>query len=611
MSAPSYLIEGAIYLSAAVVAVPLSKRLGLGSVLGYLLAGILIGPSALKLISDPERVFHFAEFGVVLLLFLIGLELEPRQAWQLRKPIFGLGGLQVLATLLLVAGGAMALGLGWQVALVAGMGIAMSSTAIGLATLEERRLMGTAGGEASFAVLLFQDLAVIPLFMVLALLAPSGAGEFDWRQALAGLLVVAAIIVASRTVLRPIMRIVAQTGMREIFVAFALLLVIGVALAVQAVGLSMALGTFLAGVLLADSEYRYELQLDIEPAKGLLLGLFFIAVGMSVDVRLVLAQPLLIVGLALAIVALKMALLFGLARLFSIGRPDSALFAVALSQVGEFAFVLFGLALTQGTLERPLYNTLNAIVAVSMLLTPLLFLVYQRFGRLALRSREPDEIHGGNPVIVAGFGRFGQVVVRLLNARGYRTTLVDHDPNQVELLRSFGWQVYYGDAARLDLLEQAGIADARLFVIAIDDAQAATRLARIVRERWPALPIVARARSRTDAYEFRDLGIHAVRETFHSALSAATQALQALGEPAHSAWRMARQFEQHDEELLERTHRIRHDRDALLGASEQGRKDLEVLLSHERSDPEGRGPGDLDRAWAHTQPPDDEAPPPA
>jgi hypothetical protein len=481
----------------------------------------------------------------------------------------------------------------------------MSSTAIGLATLEERRLMGTAGGEASFAVLLFQDLAVIPLFMVLALLAPSGAGAFDWRQALAGIAVIGAIIVASRTVLRPVMRIVAQTGMREIFVAFALLLVVGVALAVQAVGLSMALGTFLAGVLLADSEYRYELQLDIEPAKGLLLGLFFIAVGMSVDVQLVLQQPLLIIGLALAIVALKMALLFGLARLFSIGRPDSALFAVALSQVGEFAFVLFGLALTQGTLERPLYNTLNAIVAVSMLMTPLLFLVYQRFGRLALRSRATDEIHGGNPVIVAGFGRFGQVVVRLLNARGYRTTLVDHDPNQVELLRSFGWKVYYGDAARLDILEQAGIAEARLFVIAIDDAQAAIKLARIVRERWPDLPIVARARSRTDAYEFRDLEIHAVRETFHSALSAATQALQALGEPAHSAWRMARQFEQHDEDLLERTHRVRHDRDAVLGVSEQGRKDLATLLSHERSDPEGRGPGDLDEAWAHSQPPDD------
>lgn len=605
MSAPSYLVEGAIYLAAAVIAVPLSKRLGLGSVLGYLIAGIVIGPSTLQLISDPERVFHFAEFGVVMLLFLIGLELEPRQAWQLRKPIFGMGGLQVLATLFAVYAAASLFGLAWQVALVAGMGIAMSSTAIGLATLEERRLMGTAGGEASFAVLLFQDLAVIPLFVVLALLAPDGGGaQFSWRDALAGLLVIGAIVVASRTLLRPLMRVVAQTGMRELFVALALLLVIGVALAVQAVGLSMALGTFLAGVLLADSEYRYELQLDIEPAKGLLLGLFFIAVGMSVDVQLVLQQPLLIVGLGVGIVALKVALLFGLARVFGIGTADAGLFAVALSQIGEFAFVFFGLALTQGTLDRPTYNILNAIVAVSMLLTPLLFLVYQRVGRLALRNRTPDEIHGGNPVIVAGFGRFGQVVVRLLNARGYRTTLVDHDPNQVDLVRSFGWQVYYGDAGRLDLLEQAGIAEAELFVIAIDDPQAALRVASIVRERWPDLPIVARARSRTDAYEFRDLGIDAVRETFHSALEAATQALQALGEPAHSAWRMARQFEQHDRAVLEEMRRVRHDRDAVMSVSEQGRKDLATLLSHERAGPETRG-GGLDEAWAHTVPPDE------
>ena len=606
MSAPSYLVEGAIYLAAAVIAVPLSKRLGLGSVLGYLIAGIVIGPSALQLIADPERVFHFAEFGVVMLLFLIGLELEPKQAWQLRKPIFGMGGLQVLATLVAVFGAGSMFGLGWQVALVAGMGIAMSSTAIGLATLEERRLMNTAGGDASFAVLLFQDLAVIPLFVVLALLAPDGGGaQFSWRDALAGLLVIGAIIVASRTLLRPLMRTVAQTGMRELFVALALLLVIGVALAVQAVGLSMALGTFLAGVLLADSEYRYELQLDIEPAKGLLLGLFFIAVGMSVDVQLVLQQPLLIGGAALAIVGLKVALLFGLARAFGIGSADSGLFAVALSQIGEFAFVFFGLALTQGTLDRPTYNLLNAIVAMSMLLTPLLFVLYERIGRQSLRNRTPDEIHGGNPVIVAGFGRFGQIVVRLLNARGYRTTLVDHDPNQVELLRSFGWQVYYGDAARLDLLEQAGIAEAKLFVIALDDPQAALRVARIVRERWPDLPIVARARSRTDAYEFRDLGIDAVRETFHSALEVATQGLQALGEPAHSAWRMARQFEQHDRAVLEEMRRVRHDRDAVMSVSEQGRNDLATLLSHERADPERRRTA-VDEAWAHTQPPDDE-----
>jgi voltage-gated potassium channel Kch len=485
------------------------------------------------------------------------------------------------------------------------MGIAMSSTAIGLATLEERKLMATAGGEASFAVLLFQDLSVIPLFMVLALLAPSGAAQFNWRDAVLALTVIGAIIVAGRTILRPLMRIVAQTGMREIFVAFALLLVVGVALAVQWVGLSMALGTFLAGILLADSEYRYELQLDIEPVKGLLLGLFFIAVGMSVDVQLVLQQPLLVVGLALLIVAVKVGLLFGLARLFSISRPDASLFAVGLSQIGEFAFVFFGLALTQGTLDRATYNALNAIVAVSMLMTPLLFVLCQRLGPAKASSRNEDEIHEKNPVIVAGFGRFGQVIVRVLNARGFKTTLVDHDPNQVDLLRSFGWQVYYGDAGRLDLLEQAGIADAKLFVIAIDDAAAAIKLAKIVGERWPNLPIIARARSRTDAFEFRELGIDAVRETFHSALTAATQALRALGEPSHSAWRLVRQFEQHDIEMLERAHRVRHDRAAIISLSEQGRKDLAALLSNERLEGGDEQYTALDEAWAHAQPPDD------
>lgn len=584
MNPSSFLVEAAIYLSAAVLAVPLFKRLGLGSVLGYLLAGILIGPYAFKLIADPEQVLHFAEFGVVLLLFLVGLELEPDKVWELRKRLFGLGGLQVGGTIALVAGIAMLVGLPWVVALVAGIGIAMSSTAIGLASLEERKLLRTSGGQASFAVLLFQDLSVVPLFMLLALLAPGGTGAVDpWAIAKA-LAVVVAIILASRTVLRPVMRVVAETGMREIFVAFSLLLVIGVSIAVQAVGLSMALGTFLAGVLLADSEYRYELRLDIEPVKGLLLGLFFIAVGMSVDMSLIARSPVLVLGLALLLVLVKAAILYGLGRLFRLASRDALLFAVGLSQVGEFAFVIFGIGLSQGSLDRDTYNALNAVVAVSMLTTPLLLVLYDRVAGLQVAPPEEEAIEEENPVIVAGFGRFGQIVGRVLLAHGIPTTLIDKDPNQVELMRGFGWRCYYGDASRLDLLQQAGIAKARLFVIAVDDPHAALEAARLVKERWPEVPIVARARSRTDAFDFRELDIVPIRETYHSALEAARQALVALKLSASGAARIIRQFERHDQEMIERTLKVRHDREALMSVVEQGRQDLEALLAAERGD---------------------------
>ena len=582
MSSSSFLVEAAIYLSAAVLAVPLFKRLGLGSVLGYLLAGILIGPYAFQLISDPEQVLHFAEFGVVLLLFLVGLELEPEKAWELRKPLLGLGGLQVGGTIALVAAISLMVGLSWPVALVAGAGIAMSSTAIGLASLEERRQLRTPGGQASFAVLLFQDLSVIPLFMLLAVMAPGGNTGIDLWAVAKALAVVIGIVLASRTILRPVMRVVAQTGMREIFFAFSLLLVIGVSIAVQAVGLSMALGTFLAGVLLADSEYRYELRLDIEPVKGLLLGLFFIAVGMSVDVSLIANSPGLIIGLAVLVVLVKTAILYGLGRAFRLASRDALLFAVGLSQIGEFAFVIFGIGLSQGTLDRSFYNALNAIVAVSMLTTPLLLVLYDRFARLQLDKREDETIEEENAVIVAGFGRFGQIVGRVLLANGISATLIDKDPNQVELMRSFGWRCYYGDASRLDLLEQAGIAKARLFVIAVDDPSAALETARLVKERWPEVPIVARVRSRTDAFDFRDIGLDPIRETFHSSLEAARQALQALGESAASAAKIIRHFERHDLEQLERTRKVRHDQKAILSITEQGRQDLKALLEEER-----------------------------
>ncbi len=585
-----FLAQALIYLAAAVIAVPLSKRLGLGSVLGFLLAGIAIGPWGLGLIGDVESILHFSEFGVVLLLFLVGLELNPKRLWSLRRAIFGMGSLQVVATLLAFAAIGTALGQPFPIALVAGMGFAMSSTAIVLASLEEKHLLPTPGGQASFAVLLFQDMAVIPLMLLVSVLAPGRAGDagVDWLAAARAVGLIVGLVVAGRYLLRPMLRYVANTGLREIFVAFSLLLVIGIALLMQSVGLSAALGTFLAGVLLADSEYRHELELDIEPFKGLLLGLFFISVGMSVDLGLFVRVPALVIGLALGIVALKVILLYALARGFRLCGADGLLFALGLSQVGEFAFVLFGVATTENILPRATADVLNAAVAASMLTTPLLMIAFERLVMPRLKvstSRAADVIEEKNPVIVAGYGRFGQVVARLLNGRGIGTTVIDHDPNQIELVRRFGQKAYYGDVTRLDLLRSAGADKAKLFVIAVDDKDAALATARLVREHFPGLQLLVRAYSRTDAFEYAALGIPAIRETFGSAIDAGESALRALGESAHEAHRLATQFRHHDEAMLAMSAPHRGDVNKLISLGRQGRDDLEKLLSNEQQGP--------------------------
>ncbi|MEO7402220.1 MAG: monovalent cation:proton antiporter-2 (CPA2) family protein, partial [Burkholderiales bacterium] len=428
-----FLVQTLIYLAASVIAVPIAKRLRLGSVLGFLVAGILIGPWGFAFIREVETVLHFAEFGVVLLLFLVGLELNPKKLFELRWPIFGAGSLQVAGTIACVALLGIVFGVAPATAVVAGMGFAMSSTAIALASLDERGLSGTQGGRLSFAVLLFQDLAVIPLMLVLALMQPGAQGGIDMLAAAKAVGLIVLIIVGGRFLLRPLLRYVAGTGMREIFIAFSLFLVVGIALLMQSVGLSMALGTFLAGVLLADSEYRHELVLDIEPFKGLLLGLFFIAVGMSVDLGLFLRSPLLVLGLALAIVALKIGLLLALARTFRVKGADAMVFALYLSQVGEFAFVLFGAAGTQNVLPRATIDVLNAATAASMLTTPFLIFAFERWiaPRMNREGTRPDDvIDERNPVIIVGYGRFGQVVARLLLSRDVGVTVIDHDSNQ-------------------------------------------------------------------------------------------------------------------------------------------------------------------------------------
>ena len=584
MQEQGFLHQALVYLAAGVIVVPVFKRLGLGSVLGYLVAGMAIGPWGLTLVSEPETILQFAEFGVVLLLFLVGLELNPRRVWQMRRPIFGMGATQVVVTILVFSGAAWALGLSPRVALVAGMGIAMSSTAIGLASLQEKNLLATPGGQASFSVLLFQDLAVIPLMLLLAFLSPGTNSEgLEWTSTAKAIGLIVGLIVAGRLLLRPVLRYVANTQQREIFVGFALLLVIGVAALMEAVGLSSALGAFLGGVLLADSEYRHQMELDIEPFKGLLLGLFFIAVGMSVDLGLFVRSPGLIFLISLSIISIKIAILYPVAKTFGFcGRADATLFALALSQVGEFAFVIFSAA--GSIVPRDTLDILNAAVAASMLSTPLLMMFYERVlapRYLRAEEREPDKIDEQNPVIIAGFGRFGQVVQRVLAGMKIRATVMDRDPNQIELVRRFGSKAYYGDATRLDLLEAAGARKAKLLVIAVDDPEAAMQIVKECRRHFHHLKLIVRARSRTDAFEYSELGVPAVRETFGSALDASEGALRALDFGPVAARRVVARFRRHDEESLAEQAPHRTNVKRLITMSHQGREDLAKLLGSE------------------------------
>lgn len=602
MSSETLLFDAFIYLTAAVVAVPVAKRLGLGSVLGYLLAGIIIGPFVLGLVGEEgQDVMHFAEFGVVIMLFVVGLELEPALLWRLRAPILGLGGLQVLVTAAVVTGLGLALGLAWQPALAVGMTLALSSTAIVLQSLNEKGLLKTAGGQSSFAVLLFQDIAVIPMLALFPLLATGhggGAGHGDeahaattfvsglppWAQTLAVLSAVAAIVIAGRYLLRPIFRALAATRLREVFTAAALLLVVGIALLMTEVGLSPALGTFLAGVVLANSEYRHELESDIDPFKGLLLGLFFIAVGASIDFALILRQPLVIVGLLVGIMIVKFVILFALARLFKLSLDQSLLFAFALPQMGEFAFVLFSFANQEGVLAPVLTSPLVAAVALSMALTPLLMIANERliqphFGTKQSEAREADAIDEQTPVIIAGFGDFGATVGRLLRANGVPTTVLEIDSDRVDLLRRLGLKVYYGDATRHDLLEIAGAGRAKLLILALDNPDTTLDLVHIVRKHFPHLTILARAFEWEDAHDLLEHGVtHVYREALDTSLRMGEDALRLLGFRAYQAHRAAQKFRRHDDISLRLLTINREDRTWYINTARSRIEDLEELL---------------------------------
>ena len=596
----SVLAQAFIYLCAAVVFVPIAKRLGLGAVLGYLLAGVIIGPFVLGLVgNEGHHVMHFAEFGVVMMLFVVGLELRPALLWQLRRPILGLGGLQVAMTALVIAAAAIALGAAVRPAIAIGLTFAMSSTAIVLSTLTERGLLKTLGGQSSFSVLLFQDISVIPILAIFPLLGAAGraaasgeapeSGRPAWLAALVVFGAVIGVVAIGRFVVRPVFQFLAAAKLRESFTAAALAIVVGIALLMQQVGLSPALGTFLAGVVLADNEYRHELETDIEPFKGLLLGLFFISVGAQIDFALIAGRPLPLAGLVLGTMAMKLGVLHVLGRLFGLDRPARWLVAIALAQVGEFAFVLLSFALQARIFDAELASTLVATVALSMVLTPPAFIVLERFvlPRVTERGAErpTDEIiDDGAPVVIAGYGRFGQMVGRMLRANRIKLTILDLDPEMVDVLGRLGIKAYYGDASRVDLLRAAGCEHAKLFVLAVDDAETATRITENVRHHFPHLTILARCVDRPHYWALRSLGVRKVfRETFGSAYETGIEALKHMGYRAHTAHRLASRWRKHEEASLEELGEVWRggDRDAYFTRARGAMDEAERLMREE------------------------------
>jgi len=593
--APAWLTNSFIYLAAAVVAVPLAKKFGLGSIIGYLAAGIAIGPWGMGLVTNVQDILHFAEFGVVLMLFLVGLELEPRRLWNLRRPIFGWGSAQVLGCAALLTGAAMLFGVGWQTALVAGLGLALSSTAIALQSMGERNLLPTSSGQAGFSILLFQDVAAIPILALLPLLGAVASENEAIAQtnrtleAIKIIAVIGGIILGGRLLLRPLLRWIANSGTPEIFTAASLLLVVGIAALMQLVGLSMALGAFLAGVLLAESEYRRELETDIEPFKGLLLGLFFIAVGMSIDFGVLWKSPGLMAAILLGFLGLKLAVIYGLAWRMKLPYQERPVFTVLLAQGGEFAFVVFQAAAGAQVFSAETASLLIGAVALSMLISPLLLvavdkLLLPRWANCSTPQLEEISEPQEASIIIAGFGRYGQIIGRMLLAQGIPATVLEHDADMVETVRAFGYRVFYGDATRLDLLRTAGAASAKILVLAVDSMEQSLKIVDLAKEHFPNLEIVARARDVTHWNALRDRGVMRVeREVFESSLRSARTVLELLGQPPHEARQAAMRFRQHNLELFEQMYPHRKDRTRVIAVATQGRLQLEEQMAQERA----------------------------
>ncbi len=589
-----------IYLSAAVVAVPIAKKLGLGSVLGYLLAGVIIGPFILGLVGEEgQDIMHFAEFGVVMMLFLVGLEVQPTLLWKLRASILGLGGIQVVITAALITVIiAVFSPLAWQTALAIGLTLALSSTAIVMQTLSEKGLLKTEGGQNVFSVLLFQDIAVIPILAFLPLLAVNeapailGAGDVhNWVEDLPIVLrtlvtlgVITAIIAAGKYLISPAFRLIALTRLRELFTAAALLLIIAITLLMTKVGLSPALGTFLAGVVLAQSEYRHELEIDIEPFKGLLLGLFFIAVGASIDFDLIISEPTLIALIVGGLIFVKMIVLATLGKLFGMKLDSNLMFTFALAQGGEFAFVLVSFALQNGVMEGEQANLIIASVALSMALTPLLMLLNEkliqpRFGTTEKPRPHDEGIDVQCPVIIAGFGRYGSTIGRFMQANGVNATYLDTDPNNVDLLRKMGLKVFYGDASRHNLLSAAGAEDAKLLIVAVDNSEKALQIVETAKKHHPHLKIIVRTKSWNDSYQMLEAGVEAIqREYLDSALRMAADALAMMGFRRYPVMRALQTFRKHDEHFLRELAELHHEEHKFIQGIKEKNEDLESMM---------------------------------
>ena len=596
--APTWLTYGLMYLSAAVLAVPLAKALGLGSIIGYLAAGIAIGPWGLGLVSNVQDILHFAEFGVVLRLLLVGLELQPSRLWAMRRPIFGTGSAQVLGCAAVLFAAGWLAGLPWRISLVAALGLALSSTAIALQVLAERNLMRTSSGQAGFSILLFQDVAAIPILALLPLLGTAaGAGDDHSAgevllEALKIVGVIGAIVLGGRLLLRPLLRWIAKSRTPEIFTAASLLLVVGIAYLMVMVGLSMALGAFLAGVLLADSEYRSELEADIEPFKGLLLGLFFIAVGMSIDFGVLMRSPWLMAGILLGFLALKAVVIYTLAKVAGVPYQERPVFTLLLAQGGEFAFVVFQAAAGAQVFSAETASLLIGAVALSMLISPLLLVLVdrallRRYAQLKPAAPPEQEISEPQeaPVIIAGFGRYGQIVARVMLAQGIPTTVLDHSVEILEIARAFGYRVFYGDATRLDLLRIAGAEHARVLVVAVDDPEQSLKIVTLARKHFPQLQVVARARDLTHWNALRDLGVTLVqRELFESSLASARTVLELMGQSPTLAQEMTRRFREHNITLADRMYPHHKDRAKMIAVAREGRNQLAEQMAKERQE---------------------------
>lgn len=601
----SIFFQAMIYLASAVIMVPIAKKLSLGSVLGYLLAGILIGPSGLSFIdTEGQDLMHFAEFGVVMLLFIIGLELNPLRLWRMRTAIAGLGGLQLLFTGMIVFIACLLIGLQWKQALALALIIPMFSTAIVLQSLSEKGLMKSVAGESSFAVLLFQDIAVIPILALFPLLSdrispmPSDTGNYysgviselpAWLQTLSVFGAVILVIITGRYLVRPIYRIIAKTGLREMFTATSLLLVVATGVLMTFVGLSPALGAFLAGVLLANSEYRHELESDIDPFKGLLLGLFFISVGASIQFAIIISNPWMVLGIVVGIMFIKIGVMLLIGRIFKLHIAQNFTFSLGLSQVGEFAFILLGASSQVGILTLEISNLMIAVVAMSMAFTPLFLIINDKFIQPRLfpnvsdvDEREPDVAARNNPVIIAGYGHFGNTIGRFLQANQVNATVLDNDSDNVDLLRRMGFKVFYGDASRQDLLKIAGAENAKLIIIAISSVAKRLEMIEIIKKHFPNLQMLVRANNRDDAYALMNAGIlHIYRETLDTSLRVGVDAMRMLGFRAHEATRLAKIFIQEDEKRLKYLSSIKNQEEYILAVREHTRE-LEINLEADR-----------------------------